>query len=288
MRGKSRTDKFDPSMEYISQYAQKTLFEYIPMTDLDILPPFPALLMRTKLKDQQRSVVVVSDLHIGFSKWFQSKNVSIDWYQIVEETERGLERIITSCNADSIIILGDVKNSVSGINQEDWNVIPKFFQTLSNVCQVYVVPGNHDGNIQVLLPDSVTAIGVTGMTIDDTLLVHGHTMPSSLMSGAKKIIFGHIHPTLTRQESILDGQKVWVFLRVQKEAIFPGTYGSVDLILMPSYNRSFTQHRKVSDKGIRVPMINRIMKRNAILKCLILSIDGSVIGNEELLFTILR
>jgi hypothetical protein len=37
-----------------------------------------------------------------------------------------------------------------------------------------------------------------------------------------------------------------------------------------------------------VPMINRVMKRNAILKCLILSIDGSIIGNEELLFALLR
>jgi uncharacterized protein len=258
------------------------------MTDLDILPPLPALLMRTNLKDCQRSVVVVSDLHIGFSKWFQSKNVSIDWYQIVEETERDLERIVTSCKADSIILLGDIKNSVSGINQEDWRMIPKFFENLSKVCQVYVVPGNHDGNIQALLPDLVTAIGVTGMTIDDTLLVHGHTMPSSLMSGVKKIILGHVHPTLSRQESIMDGQKVWVFLRVQKEAIFPGTYGSVDLILMPSYNRSFAKHRKLSGKSLRVPMINRVMKRNAILKCLILSIDGSIIGNEELLFALLR
>jgi uncharacterized protein len=257
------------------------------MTDLNIMPPFPALLIRTKIEDRQRLVVVVSDLHIGFSHWFQSKNVSIDWYQIVEETERELEKIVTSCKADSIILLGDIKNSILGINQEDWKVIPKFFEALSKVCHVYVIPGNHDGNIRVLLPDMISAMGVTGMTLDDTLLVHGHTMPSSLVSGAKKIILGHVHPTLLRPESIMNGQKVWVFLRVEKQAIFPGTYGSVDLILMPSYNRSFAQRRKSSGNGFKMPIIRRVMKRNAIEKCLILSIDGSIIGNEDLLTTLL-
>jgi uncharacterized protein len=258
------------------------------MTDLDILPPFPALLLRTKIKDRQRSIVVVSDLHIGFSKWFQSNDVTIDWNQIVEETERDIERIVNSCNADSIILLGDIKNTVSGIAQEDWKVIPRFFENLSRVCEVFVIPGNHDGNIQLLLPETVTAVGVTGLTIDDTLLVHGHTMPSSLKSGAKKIILGHLHPTLLRQESILDGQKVWVFLRVRKEVIFPETHGIIDLILMPSYNRSFVKHKRDSAKAFIAPIFRRIIKRDAILKCLILSTEGSIIGNEDLLFSHLR
>jgi metallophosphoesterase superfamily enzyme len=137
------------------------------------------------------------------------------------------------------------------------------------------------------LPNSVTLIGVTGMNIDDTLLVHGHTMPSALMSGAKKIILGHLHPTLLKQESILDGQKVWVFLRVQKEVIFTGARGMIDLIFMPSYNRSFIKHRKVSDQTVSVPMLRRIIKRDAVLECLILSMDGSLIGNEDLLFSLL-
>jgi uncharacterized protein len=56
---------------------------------------------------------------------------------------------------------------------------------------------------------------------------------------------------------------------------------------MPSYNRSIAQRRKSSGNGFKMPIIRRVMKRNAIEKCLILSIDGSIIGNEDLLTTLL-
>ena len=72
------------------------------------------------------------------------------------------------------------------------------------------------------------------MTIDDTLLIHGHTMPSSLTSNVKKIILGHVHPVFFKSDSVMNGQKVWVFLRVRTDIIFPSKKGSIDIIVMPS------------------------------------------------------
>ena len=82
--------------------------------------------MHTKREGQNQSILVVSDLHIGFAHWFQSQNVSIDWYQIAEKTEKELEKIVTSCKANSIVLLGDIKNNVSGINKGDWKVVLNF------------------------------------------------------------------------------------------------------------------------------------------------------------------
>ena len=113
------------------------------MTDLNILPPYPALLMQATVDGRKRSMIIVSDLHIGLAPWFQANNVSIDWYQIVQEIERDLERIVTSNNADSIVLLGDIKNTISTIERDDWKIIPKFFESLSKKCEVYFIPGNH-------------------------------------------------------------------------------------------------------------------------------------------------
>ena len=257
------------------------------MTELDILPPYPALLMQALVDGRQRSMIVVSDLHIGFAPWFQANNVLIDWYQVVQETERELERIVTSNRADSIILLGDIKNTISTINKEDWNTIPKFFESLSKKCHVYFVPGNHDSKIRYLLPSRINVISVTGMTVDDTLLIHGHTMPSEIRSNVNKIILGHVHPIFLKAESIANGQKVWIFLTVQKSAIFPGTEGLIDLILMPSYNRSLVKRRTRNRERFDMPLLRRIMKPNLIVRCLVLSVDGAILGNEDILWTLL-
>jgi uncharacterized protein len=253
------------------------------MAELSIVPRRPALLIHTKLEGQNQSILVVSDLHIGFAHWFQSENVSIDWYQIAEETEKELEKIVISCKANSIVLLGDIKNNVFGINKGDWKVIPKFLQSLSQICKVYFIPGNHDSKIRLLIPHSISTIGVTGMTIDDTLLIHGHTMPSSLTSNVKKVILGHVHPVFFKSDSVMNGQKVWVFLRVRTDVIFPNKIGSIDVIIMPSYNRFIVNQSKVSRQGQISPLVDRILKKKAVEKCLILSMEGAILGNEELL-----
>lgn len=57
-----------------------------------------------------------------------------------------------------------------------------------------LIPGNHDANIQRLVPDNITMVSSTGMVEENILLTHGHTMPSKNFSHVDKIIMGHIHP----------------------------------------------------------------------------------------------
>jgi putative SbcD/Mre11-related phosphoesterase len=257
------------------------------MTDINIIPPYPALLLQTWLDGTQRSLIVVSDLHIGFATWFQPNNVLIDWYQVFQETESELERILELNRADSIVILGDLKNTISKIDREDWKIIPRFFELLSKVCHIYFIPGNHDGNMRFLLPSVVSNIGVNGMTVDDTLLIHGHTLPSKMKSSVSKIVLGHAHPTFMKADSIANGQKVWVFVKAHKKSIFPGSEGLIDLILMPSFNRSVARQRWSRTHGSKIPLLRRMMKLDAIESCLILTTDGSILGNEDLLLNIL-
>jgi uncharacterized protein len=154
---------------------------------------------------------------------------------------------------------------------------------LSEICEVYLIPGNHDSRIGLITPEKVHLIGVKGMVLGDILLTHGHTFPSELRSNINKIIMGHIHPTFFRENSVLNGQKIWIFLRVKKEAIFPSTKGSLDLILLPSFNKYIYGNGRMKNRKINSPILKKILRKESIDRCLIVSIDGTIIGNENLL-----
>jgi uncharacterized protein len=55
---------------------------------------------------------------------------------------------------------------------------------------------------------------------------------------------------------------------------------------MPSYNRFIVNQSKVSRQGQISPLLDRIIKKNGVERCLILSMDGAILGNEDLLETL--
>jgi metallophosphoesterase superfamily enzyme len=80
---------------------------------------------------------------------------------------------------------------------------------------------------------------------------------------------------------------MWIFLKVKKEAIFPSTKGLLDLILLPSFNRYIYSTSKLKNKKANSPILKKILRKEIIEKCLIVSIDGTIIGNENILSDVL-
>lgn len=253
------------------------------MCQINIVENKPALLIDVFNANKTNRVLVISDLHIGKTYWLQNPDIAIDWYHIVKEIEKELSDIVISNKVTSIVLLGDIKNNIYKVGKEDWNLIPNFLHSLSEICEVYLIPGNHDSRIGLITPEKVHLIGVKGMVLGDILLTHGHTFPSELRSNINKIIMGHIHPTFFRENSVLNGQKIWIFLKVKKEAIFPSTKGSLDLILLPSFNKYIYGNGRMKNRKINSPILKKILRNESIDRCLIVSIDGTIIGNENLL-----
>jgi metallophosphoesterase superfamily enzyme len=73
-----------------------------------------------------------------------------------------------------------------------------FFKRLEK-CDVIIVPGNHDANIQRLVPDNISMISSTVMVEENILFTHGHVMPSENFSHVDKIIRGHLHPVFFQE-----------------------------------------------------------------------------------------
>jgi metallophosphoesterase superfamily enzyme len=185
------------------------------MSQINIVENIPALLIDVFNDDKLNRVLVISDLHIGNAYLLQNRDIAIDWYNIIKELEIELRDVAISKKVNSIVLLGDIKNNIYKVEKADWNLIPNFLHSLSKICEVYLIPGNHDSRIGLITPENVHLIGAKGMVLDDILLTHGHTFPSDLRSNINKIIMGHIHPTFFRENSVLNGQKIWIFLKVK-------------------------------------------------------------------------
>ena len=238
----------------------------------------PALI----LEDKKR-YLVVTDLHIGFESRLVANDIHIGPEEIIAETVQSLEKIIESEKPDSLILLGDVKSSVESISKIEWNAVPRFFE-IGKKIETIVIPGNHDGNIQKLVPDWITVSSPSGIVIGDTLLTHGHVMPSENLSHIARIVMGHVHPVYFHEGSVLDGQRVWISMKVEKSQIFPSTTGEMEIIIVPSFNKYFYATFKKSYRKSISPLINTIKTPKS---AKIVTLDGSIIGNESIISNVL-
>jgi uncharacterized protein len=246
------------------------------------LHPHAALL----LEGDGRKYVAVSDLHIGLEAELGNKGITVK-PNLVADMINELLGLVESEKADAIVLLGDVKHTVGSISKQEWDDIPAFLRQLATKADVYLVPGNHDSNIRHLVPDSVNVASAKGMALDDTLLVHGHSMPSDLRSNVRRIVMGHIHPVFLKRESVIHGQRVWLYLQAKKEALF-SEQGLVDIVVVPSFNQYlYATGEKYYHKSIS-PIISRVINYDkGVQKCLVATLDGSVVGDNAVLPNIL-
>ncbi len=207
-----------------------------------------------------------------------SNGIFIGKNSATNESIQELTEIIDLEKLDSAILLGDVKSSIKNITRSEWDDVPLFFKKIREKCDVILVPGNHDANIQRLVPDNISMISSTGMVEENILFTHRHVMPSENFSHVDKIIMGHLHPVFFQEGSVINGQRVWVSIKTEKENIFPSHTGELEITIVPSFNRYFyATHRRQYRKSIS-PIINRI---KTISKAKIITLDGTIIGNES-------
>ena len=248
------------------------------MVNTRIIDSEPALVLENEKKN-----LVISDLHIGFEHKFSSNKIPNSKNSSVNDIINNVKKIIKKENPDTLILLGDVKSSIQNITKSEWNDVPYFFEELKSI-EIILIPGNHDANITRLIPDNVTLISSKGMIIDDVLLTHGHTMPSKNYSNVNNIIMGHIHPVYFDENSLLNGERIWISIKTDKSTIFPSAKGKINITIVPSFNPYFYATEKRYYKKSISPIVEKI-KGSAIAK--IATLDGTIIGNESIINQIL-
>jgi hypothetical protein len=158
---------------------------------LTLLMPHPAALIKTAKK----KTLVIADPHLGWELALQEKGIHVP-----SQTPKLLKKLVallSKYKPDVLLILGDVKYTVVASEPGEWRDIPDFFSEIKkHVAEVDIVRGNHDANLEPMLPENIKLHPATGIIVDDVGLFHGHKWPSPALLGCKTLIMGHLHPVV--------------------------------------------------------------------------------------------
>jgi len=161
------------------------------LTQIKPMQPYPALL----LQDNHDRALVVSDLHIGWERLLSQRGVHVP--SQTPKIKNMMLRLIKEAKPTRVIFLGDVKDAITKVSMEEWKDIPEFFEDIQEkVSDIQVVLGNHDGNLEPLLPETVKILSPTGISFGDVGLFHGHAWPAPELLECRSLITGHVHPTV--------------------------------------------------------------------------------------------
>jgi putative SbcD/Mre11-related phosphoesterase len=183
---------------------------------LNLLLPYPAAI----IKNEKTKTLLIADPHIGWEMRLQEKGIHVP-----SQTSKVLNKlttIITKYKPDKLIILGDVKYTVVSHEFGEWRDIPDFFaKLLGYIGNIAVVRGNHDANLEPLLPEKIELLPATGVVIGDVGVFHGHKWPSPALLGCKTLVMGHLHPVVVFRD--LTGCKitrqVWMKAKCEPEGL---------------------------------------------------------------------
>jgi metallophosphoesterase superfamily enzyme len=245
------------------------------------------------LKEESKRHLLVSDLHIGFEEKFRAAGISIQ--PSIEKLSTELGELIKRHKITDLLIDGDVKSGTDRITKYEWENVPKFFERMTSLCHVSVIPGNHDGGLQHLVPPSVALLDSNGLMISGILILHGHSRPLLKFQKCRQLIMGHIHPIFQRRGSPLTGQPVWIFVRANRNEIFKESLPNeksakedLEIILMPSFNLELVVAGFALDAARQERKIAPVLRYlKTVREALITTTDGELIGDAAMLENVL-
>ncbi len=175
------------------------------------------------------STLAVADLHNGIEFELFKKGANIP-----SQTEAKLKRlkaIVLETKPEQLVILGDLKHNVPVTSLQEKREVPMFLEELLKlVPKIIITKGNHDGDIERLVPPGVE---VVDEYIDAKVGVgyfHGHKIPSEELLKQKLIVCAHTHPSVLLRDIKADIRQAWV------ETTVKGS--NTNVIVVPAFDDS--------------------------------------------------
>jgi putative SbcD/Mre11-related phosphoesterase len=161
------------------------------LTNIQPVIPYPSIL----LHENSDRALVVSDLHLGWERLLSQRGVHVP--SQTPKIKNMLLNLINETKPTSLILLGDVKDAITKVSMEEWKDIPEFFEEIQEkVSEIQVILGNHDGNLEPLLPETIKIVASSGTRFGDVGLFHGHAWPAPELLDCRSLVTGHVHPTV--------------------------------------------------------------------------------------------
>ncbi|KCZ70892.1 putative phosphoesterase, ICC [Candidatus Methanoperedens nitroreducens] len=195
----------------------------------------PALVVENTIR-----TLVIADIHLGIEWDLYNSGISIP--SQVEKRKMRILSYIKKVRPDVIVLLGDIKHNVPRTSWQEKKEVPEFLKTLASFAHVDIVPGNHDGDIEYLIPENVTVRDMRGFVLDNAGYFHGHTWPSRELLSVPCVAMSHNHPTIRFTDTLGHAlsEPVWIRTHFIEKAMREH-YGELDwinpeVIIMPAFN----------------------------------------------------
>jgi len=257
---------------------------------------YPAILHKQK----QHKTLIIADLHLGWEINLAQKGIHVP--SQTPKIRKKLFQLIKITKPNTLIILGDVKHTIAKAESGEWRDIPKFFKTIkTKINDIQIIRGNHDGNLEPLLPPTITLHPSTGITLNTTGLFHGHTWPAKKLLNCTTLIMGHVHPTVAFRDSLgfQITTPVWIKVKCNAEKLANAVLKSKhakestkkhlrikpkvkQLFIMPCFN-SFLGGRPVNKKSKRGSYIGPVLRSEAVKidSAEVYLLDGTFLGRID-------
>ena len=148
------------------------------------------------MENRSERALVIADLHLGWEKHLSKKGVHVP--SQTPKIKKMLLDLIEDADPTQLIILGDIKDAITRVSIEEWKDIPEFFEDIQEqISKIKIIPGNHDGNLDPLLPEKIEIVSSSGISFREVGLFHGHSWPAPELLGCRSMITGHVHPMLS-------------------------------------------------------------------------------------------
>ncbi len=161
---------------------------------------------------KEKSVLVISDVHLGKVMHFRKSGIDIPTNPIAENFER-LNVVIEKFNPDTIVFLGDLFHSE--LNME-WDLFVEFMKSYSDK-KVYLAIGNHD-IIPEIEFEKTGIICQEEIEMDNVVFTH---YEKGIKEDSMVNLAGHIHPAVKLQIGPKDFFRVPCFYRKRSTLILP-------------------------------------------------------------------
>ncbi|MEM3199589.1 MAG: metallophosphoesterase [Candidatus Micrarchaeaceae archaeon] len=194
----------------------------------------PALIVQSK----KEMALVIGDLHIGMELKLLSSGIRM--YGESEKMANKIIELMQSFGLSTLVIAGDLKNSILYPEKSEAMYIKNFFNLLSNYKMV-LVKGNHDSRINEII-DIETA---NEYAIGNTAIIHGHEWPSEECMSKEYLITAHNHVSISLQDSngAIYLKKIWVVAKPNAKAckgLYPNFNAKIKQIMLPAFNEFIT------------------------------------------------
>ncbi len=237
---------------------------------------YPALFI------EEKKILVIGDLHIGIQHELSKSGINIP--SQIKKIKKDIDFLINSTKASTLIILGDIKHKVPGMSRQEIKDIPELFEYLSSKVKIVICKGNHDDQIEKIIPKEIKIHGTKGFKIGKYGFNHGHTWPSKQLLACDYLIIGHTHPVIqfTDKFGYKIFKQVWIKGKINqdkiKEKYGVEKTGKLEVIIIPSFNKLLggTPINKKEDNELLGPLLRNDFI--SIDNCELYLLDGTYLG----------